>query len=464
MFRHASGLVAEARAAAASTLIGRWQGGKHRLPYWIAASVDPFLYAGIVTFVLASVTGKASFERFQLTLIGFVAFLWTLRCVIAAIDVPELFRRLDEAGRHPTATALVSAMVTPTVIFLVSLCLAALAPIFVRGSLPNLGSIVWLIPAVLTHAVWNIVFVLAIGIAFARGWVRTPTLIFGVAGVAFVVSPVGYQLGDLPQPASALLTSLNPGAHLLAAYHNALWFDQPVSLKVLPLAALIGIGVAMALTAALPHRPLRRGEPAAPQGLLLLVRLDPELEARDALALAGVDSRLLNIYQPWSGRLGAWTGESLVRLLLAVRAGTASRLGSSILDVGARSGTERLLGEQLNVYPRWALAQLGYTVALSDGGAIAIDRLLDDATDRFVLEQWGELAVSAQRRCIVVIADRLLPIAAPIAGRAVIIGGRAILASGLIDGRLLELYRSTLERVRSAAGPVGGSGLRAIGG
>lgn len=464
MFRDASQLAAETRAAAASALIGRWQGTKQGLLYWISASVDPFLYAGIVTFVVASVTGQASFGRFQLTLIGFVAFLWTLRCLIAASDVPELFGRLDEAGRHPTAATLASVMAVPSVIFFVSLCLAALAPVVVYGTLPQSGSIAGLVPAVLTHAAWNIAFVLAAGIAFARGWIRTPTPIFALAGIAFAVSPVAYQLADLPQPASGLLTSFNPGAHLLAAYHNALWFDQPVSLKVLPLAGLIGAGVAAALAIKLPRRPRRQDGPAPPEGLFLLIRLDPELGPRESIAAAGLDPRRLKIYRPWRGRLGAWTGEGLVRLLLAVRAGSASQGKSSVAAIGASSGAERLLSEQLNVYPRWALAQLGYAVAVADKGSLALDRLLDDATDRFVLGQWAALAATAQRRCIVVITDRLLPIAAATPGRAVIIGQRAVIASGVIDGRLPELYRSALESFRSTAGPVGAAGLRSVGG
>ena len=94
-----------ARIAAASVRakyhLGRVSGGL----LLAGAVLDPFVYAGILYFVLAAVFERSGFDRFQFLLIGFISFRWTFSCLLDAANLVELRERMRETTASPAAAA-----------------------------------------------------------------------------------------------------------------------------------------------------------------------------------------------------------------------------------------------------------------------------------------------------------------------------------------------------------------------
>lgn len=389
-----------------------------------AALLDVLVYASAVYFVVAVVFERSGFARFALILVGFIAFLWTIRSILEASTFVELRKRLIESSSVPIAATIVVCLAPPTFTFLISLGLAVAIEIAVLGSVERLAAVAWLVPTVAIHLVWNVVLLLGLGLGLERRWIDGVVPASLSAAVVWLVSPVMYRFEDIPSPANALLTRLNPASHLLAAYHNALWRAEPMSLKVLPAVGVIGLVVLVWLVrrvAAARVPPRAAGETQRGpdwQGPHLIVALDgfvPPLQAG-------------RIFGRWRGHVGGLTGEDLTTLIEAAR-GRHDHDEARIASIGGASRIGRLYRDSLSIYPPWALAQLAFACAMESGeDSLVLDGILDEVRPAFLAEAWALLereAANGRRVTVVSYIAMSLPGAARGSFSAVGAGGQS---------------------------------------
>jgi ABC-type polysaccharide/polyol phosphate export permease len=366
-------------------------------------------------------------------LIGFIAFTWTIRTMLEARRFVELRDRMAEASRHPVAFATAACLAPPTFAFLISLAVAAALAVAVLGSTARLSEVAWLAPTVLVHLIGNTVLLLALGAALARRWIADVAPAVIAVALVWMISPVMYRFEDIPEPANALLTTLNPASHILAAYHNALWRNEPISLRVLPAAGVIGI-VAIAWLARRAERRLQPGAAGSPRPD---TRAGPHLIA----ALDGAPPALgsVRVFSRWRGEIGGLTGEDMVALIAAARGQDAAR---AVAAIGAASEIGRLYRDSLAIYPPWALAQLAFAVAMASGETgLVLDGVLDEARPSYLAQAWTRLekeAALGRRITVVTYIAMSLPWTAKGTFQAVGMGGRS--RAGAIGPELEAAY------------------------
>ena len=403
-----------------------------------AAVVDPFIYAGVIYFLLAGVFGRAGFERYVFLVVGLAAFRWTLGCVLDGVNYRPLRERLAECVSRPGAAALCSVAAPPTAVMLLSLSLAVGLVLAGRGGGAQLSALPWLALVLAVQGAWNLAAVLAVDRLKRAGLGAVETAVVLFAGILWLLSPTLYTFSDLPATASLVFTTLNPVSHLLAAYYNATWYGVAPSLDVLPVAGVAGLALLVAL--AWPRR--RRQAP------LLAVEGNPLLVVADAAdpppALVAALDREARRYRPWSGRLQGYSGGDLVELMIAAGGGAVP---AAVERVRAESRLGRLFDDQLAIYPAWGLAQLGYAFAItSPAPALVLDGVLDGADPMFAAQAWARIAAeSAAGRRIVVVTYHLLNPPAATGGRFVAVRGEILLREGAIGAELAALYEDVLE-------------------
>ncbi|CAN0447494.1 unnamed protein product, partial [Laminaria digitata] len=204
--------------------------------------LDVLVYALALSIVLDSVFQLQGEDRFVPMLIGLIVLRWSLSSAIQASRVAHFAEISRPFFRHPMLATVILAMGPPTFIFLISLALlgAAIA-LTVLDPADSLHMIGWGFFAAVIQLAWNAVLVLAIIQARLRRILTSEVpIVFGFL-LLLIVSPVAYQFSDIPDAASRILTSFNPAAHLIAAYQNAFWYLQNVSLEVLPISAVVAI-------------------------------------------------------------------------------------------------------------------------------------------------------------------------------------------------------------------------------
>ena len=407
-----------------------------------AAIFDVLIYAAAVYLVVDSVFGRGGFERFELILIGFIAFTWTIRAMLEARNFIELRDRMGECTHHPVAFAAAACLAPTSFAFLVSLAVAIGIEIAVLGSTGRLSHVVWLAPAVLIQLIGNAVLLLALGAALARRWIADVAPAVIAVALVWMISPVMYRFEDIPEPANALLTTLNPASHILAAYHNALWRGEPMSLKVLPAAGIIGLALIVWLARRAGSRSESRSRAATPAD----TRIGPHLIA--ALDSAPPALGPGRVFGRWRGEIGALTGEDMVALVAAARGQRSAQVAAA---VGMASETGRLYRDSLSIYPPWALAQLAFSAAVASGETdLVLDGILDEARPSYQAQAWSRLereAALGRRITVVTYIAMSLPWTAKGTFEAVGAGGRS--RAGAIGPELEAAYAA----LRSAAPP-----------
>ncbi len=359
----------------------------------LAAVLDVVVYAAAVYFILSIAFRRAGFDRFELILIGFVAFSWTLRSMLEARNFGELHDRMAEYGARPVAAVMGACFAPPIVTFLASLAVAVAIEVGTLGSLARLSHAAWLVPAVVIQGIWNAVLVLGLAVMLRRRWLASVTPAVVLMGIVWLLSPILYRFEDIPSPANPILTSFNPASHILAAYHNALWRGEPMSLTVLPAAGLIGLIV----IAWLARRIGRERERAAVADMAGPADLPHLVAVLDGVGLAPAPARAPDrptsrVFATWRGRLTGYSGEDLVTLLVRLQGGRTRHRADRLDRIGAASGIGRLYADSLAIYPPWALAQLAFATAMETPETrIVLDGILDDVRPTFLAEAWARL-------------------------------------------------------------------------
>ncbi len=357
----------------------------------LAAVLDVVVYASAVYFLTAIVFRRTGFDRFELILIGFVAFSWTLRSMLEARNFGELHERMAEYARAPVAAVTGACLGPPVVTFLAALAVAVAIELFALDSLARLAQAAWLVPTVAIQGIWNAVLVLGLAVALQRRWLASVTPAVVLVGVVWLMSPILYRFEDIPAPANPILTTVNPASHILAAYHNALWREAPMSLTVLPAAGLVGLACVIAL-GRIVGRGRRRASLADLSGPAGLPHLVAVLDGVGLAPARAPDRAPARAFGCWRGRLGGYRGDDLVSVLVAMRGVRAHRAADQIDRIGATSGIGRLFTDSLSIYPPWALSQLAFAAAIEGPDRrIVLDGILDDVRPTFLAEAWARL-------------------------------------------------------------------------
>jgi len=407
-----------------------------------AAVLDVLVYAAVVYFILGIVFQRSGFERFELILIGFVAFSWSIRCMLEARNFGELRDRMTEHASRPVAAAATACLAPPGFTFLLSLAVAVAIELAVLGSATHLSQIAWLAAAIAIHLVWNAALVLALGIALDRRWISGVMPVVLCAGIVWLMSPIMYRFEDIPSPANPLLTTLNPASHILAAYHNALWRAEPMSLVVLPAAGAIGL---LAVAWLVPRA--RRAAPTAAwaaagarsgSGPHLIALLD----GAGAASAREAGTAATPVFTRWRGEIGGLSGEDLLTVLAS--AGPSAAEPEAVARIGAESRIGRLFGDSLAIYPPWALAQLAFATALaSPAASLVLDGILDEVRPGFLAEAWARLEAEAgSGRPVIVVSTTTLSLPWTAKGSFEAIGAGGQRRAGTIGPELDAAYHA----------------------
>lgn len=338
---------------------------------------DVLLYVAALSVVLSTIFSLGGLDRFILMFLGLMILRWSLGCAVQASRLAAFGAVCRPFLRYPILSTAILAMGYPTIVFALSwgLMVAILGATGAGDSSPA-RMLAWGLFAVGVQGSWNLLLVLAVIFARTRRWLVSEVPIFLGFALFLIISPVLFQFRDLPFTANQILTSFNPLSHLIAAYHNALWYGVDPSLEVLPWSLLLAIVGASAVLRfgfrsrrpALPEQ--IDGMHAPPETLIYRSGLwlhDGEEPAADAAVT----------YRPWRGELPWMTGRELLRLLFLDR-DDAARAADVFQELSPGDGENVTLDLPLPVFPDRILDRLCCAAALARRDEAAIlDRLLD---------------------------------------------------------------------------------------
>lgn len=357
-----------------------------RLRGWVFLAVSVFdvlLYAAAISLVMGSVFGLTGSHRFVQMLLGLIAFRWTMSCAIHASRLAFFIRIAEPFHRRPIVATVILAMASPTLVFAIT-TIGLSAILFVltaRTPADAAHMLAWGGLVILVHLSWNVALVLAVILGRLRGWVQSEVPLIVVLVLVLVLSPVAYLFSDIPAAASQVLTRFNPASHLIAAYQNAFWYLQPVSLETLP-ASLLVASVAAGLLAYSIRR-LHAEEKSVPgRDVLVTWRAGGWLPAH------GTRFDDAAIVSPWRGELPWLTGRTLLRLLCPGHGG-GGQDHRSFEQISGSGESQQLLDSAVPVYSERARDRFACIAALSlTDRPVVLDRLLDSQTS----EEIGEFS------------------------------------------------------------------------
>lgn len=386
--------------------------------FLFAAIFDPYLYALTVYFVLATVFKLESIERFHILLIGFMAFRWGMSSLLASENLIAILRRMAEHSPTPMTAAVVAVTAPPAFVFFLSLTSAFVFSLLMDLPQQSLSAAGWLLFVIAIQAVWTVALILILAFLRERRVLSSDTPVVVLTSLLWILSPVMYTFRDIPEGASKLLTSYNPVSHLLAAYQNAYWYGQNISLEVLPALTVLGAGLIWILgrfafrdARAAPRRQVR----SAPAGGIHLAYL----AGRRTLAPAEtLPDGAAPGHVPWRARITDLRGRDLVRLLVANWDGTGAERMNHIERIAEISAIGRLFDDFLAIYPEQALDQLAFAVAMeSPQAGLVLDGLFDTPPPSFLSTAWLQVRQSAESgRAMTIVCYRRPSVPENIAG------------------------------------------------
>lgn len=350
--------------------------GARGVAFFLVSVFDIVLYAAAIFLVVSTVFGLTGIERFGLLLVGLLVFRWSLSCAIQASRVARFAGIARPMQPHPVAATAMLALAPPTLIFMVS---AVLLIVFLSVSADGFAGLfhvmVWGALVVAAQLVWNIVIILCVSYARIRNVIMSETPIVLLFGLGLIVSPVAFQFSDIPNLASGLLTSFNPASHLIAGYHNAWWYGEVVSLKILP-ASLLPSAALIALLLVLMRREFAGTSRAADT---------PDRRSCfhwngrywSSVPLADLPDGAA-FFDRWRGEMPWLTGEAVVHLL---RPGNAEQLSAKLLfERLAPESSDAIFDTPLPVISERARNRICALVAIREvTRPVVLDRVIDNA-------------------------------------------------------------------------------------
>lgn len=418
----------------------------HGALFLLAAIFDPYIYAGTVYFVLTTVFQLDGAERFHILLIGFISFRWGIASLVASANLRGIVARMREHSSAPLCAAVIAVAAPPACVFLLSLASAYVVLAVLDVPQQSLAAIVWLPFVIAIQGVWTIAIILALAHARSRRLLVGDGPVVVAASLMWILSPVMYTFRDIPEGASKLLTSYNPVSHLLAAYQNAYWYGQAISLEVLPWVTVLGLVLIFLLGRYAfddPRRGAAEGGAARNRtGIRLLILRDGADAPCDSAADAAAR------FSCWRARFKDLRGRDLVRMIVSNWGLSRLERDRRIEEIRRDSAVDRLFDDYLAIYPDQALDQLAFAVAMrSPAPAIALDGILDTVSAEFGASAWAAMARAAEQGRRIDIVCRQ-PISPPesVSGGFEIIGPLGVVERGEIGPALARAYQRPAKR------------------
>ena len=194
--------------------------------------------------VQVNLLGEFAFERFLLSWLGVVILMWTMKTILrvneALIIHGKIYGVLDSAGLR---SALGGAGIL-FVDFLVDMVIIVAIMAVVRDYVDIATMLGYAVLVVLTQGTVN--FSVSIFHLAVSRWFNVKNIMVVAFVIFAIMSPVLFMFHDLNQFGNKYFTSINPASHFLAAYYNIFWFQQPVSIEVLPFFFVLAIGFIVA--------------------------------------------------------------------------------------------------------------------------------------------------------------------------------------------------------------------------
>lgn len=347
----------------------------------VVSILDVLVYAAALYIVMTTVFEFSGVDRFMTMLVGLVPLRWSVGCALQASRVANFVKVCQPVYPRSVLATAILAMGPSTVVFAISTVLLVIGLAVMLESPAGLGHIiVWGLFVTLVHLTWNALLVLAIIYTRMRHVLLNEGPIILAFVLLFILSPITYQFSDIPVAASQILTSMNPVSHLIAAYQNALWFGQDVSLQVLPLSALFCVGTLLLLSRLIHARVVYVPQEAA-KAAYRLAWNGRFWHYSDAPAEAG---EMDHVFRNWDGDLPWFTGRDLLYLLCPLEKDVAPLMRAfGELVPGSDSG--QLLDSPLPIYAEHARNRLCiFTALLTSTGPVVLDRLLDNADEESI--------------------------------------------------------------------------------
>jgi hypothetical protein len=380
-----SDLMHLARVARAASLFRIVPFSWRRTVLLLVSVFDVLLYATALSIVLSTIFSLGGMDRFILLLLGLIVMRWSLGCAVQASRLSALVGVCRPFLRFPVLSTAIIAMGHPTIVFALSwgllLCVLVISGV---GDSSPAQIAMWGALTVVVQASWNFLLILAVIYARTRRWFVSEVPIFFGFVLFFILSPVVYQFSDLPFTASRILTSFNPGSHLIAAYHNAMWYGILPSLKVLPWTVLLVAVVSFIVLRARfwPRRPAVPASFAATESGRESLALRSGLWLHDHNAEPGEG---LTRFGPWRGELPWMSGRELLRLLFHDPV-DAARAVQIFIRFSPRDQEGLALDLPLPVFPDRIRDRLCCAAALAKPGGAFLDQLLDQMEPNDILE------------------------------------------------------------------------------
>jgi hypothetical protein len=412
------------------------------------ATADAYFYAAVIFLVVSVAFGRGGGDRYFLIVLGLIALRWTLSCLIAGDVVTPLAALMARETVRPRLHAIVYVMAPPTLVYIASLVVFVCAAQLFGAAAISPAVLFWAPGLFVIHAVFNAAATLAVAEMWRRNWLTSNAPALIAASLVWFVSPVMYRFDDLDVAGATLLTTYSPGSHIIAAYHNTFWFGQPVSIEVLPAAALVcAVVVAVLLRTAPPHRgrPAPR-LPVEPGDRLTLVVDPEETLARKGAMPAAFDG--WTTHPPIRHPPRGLTGEDWVHLVFALRRiGRAGGFATFDREIEAAGEFGDLYRRAITLYPEAASDRLVAALALADaaGKRIALVGLFDTLPRDRVAADWQWLVDHGKNAAaLAVVTTRLLLPGDGAAGGFVLLRGAAPPMRGSIAHDLADTYAAYL--------------------
>ncbi|HEY9081012.1 hypothetical protein [Magnetovibrio sp.] len=217
---------------------------RFHLTRFILSRFEAPLIALALYSVQVNLLGEFAFERFLLSWLGVVILMWTMKTILrvneALIIHGKIYGVLDSAGLR---SALGGAGIL-FVDFLVDMVIIVAVMAVVRDYVDIATMLGYSVLVVLTQGTVN--FSVSIFHLAVSRWFNVKNIMVVAFVIFAIMSPVLFMFHDLNQFGNKYFTSINPASHFLAAYYNIFWFQQPVSIEVLPFFFVLAIGFIVA--------------------------------------------------------------------------------------------------------------------------------------------------------------------------------------------------------------------------
>jgi|GEM_PF-3420142 len=212
---------------------------KYHLAGFILMRFEAPLIALALYAVQVNLLGEFAYERFLLSWLGVVTLTWTMKTILKVDEALVIHGKISGVLNSPGLQSALGRAGILFIDFLVDMLIIVTFMAVVRDYSDVATMLAYTALVVLTHAAVNFsIFIFHLAVS---RWFNVKNIMIVAFVVFAIMSPVLFMFHDLDQFGNKYFTSVNPASHFLAAYYNIFWFQQPVSVEILPVFFVLAI-------------------------------------------------------------------------------------------------------------------------------------------------------------------------------------------------------------------------------